>query len=132
MYFNMKAKAIDWARDPNIADFLENHFREEEEQFDRLFYLGELAVTDEADCVLFLEKPKEDLVDLLKRHVSGDWGEISLEEKDRNDKAIEDGSRILSVYTLSTGKKILILTEAANELGHREITKILTSNELGN
>jgi len=130
MYFNMNATAIDIARDFNIADFVEQYFKEEEEQFDRLFYLGELSVTEEADRLLCLEKPTDDLLDLLKRHVSGDWGEVSQEEKDRNDKAVEDGSRIMSAYTLSTGKKIFVLTEAANELGHRESTKILASNEI--
>ncbi len=130
MYFNMNAEAIDFARDFEIVTFLEQHFKEEEEQFDRLFFLGEIAVTDEADRILFLEKPKEDLIDLLKRHVSGDWGEVNQEDKDRNDKAVEDGSRILSIYTLSTGKKVLVLTEAADALGNREITNILAPNEL--
>lgn len=129
MYFNPKAKAIDIARDLNIVDFLRQHFKEEDEQFDKLFYLGEFIVTEEADRILFLEKPAEDMLDLLKRHVSGDWGEVSKEEKLCNDNAVENGSRILSAYTLSTGKKILILTEAANKSGHRETTKILTPDE---
>ena len=129
MYFNRNATAVDIARDFNIVDFVDQYLNEEEEQFDRLFYLGELSVTEGADRILFLERPTDDLLDLLKRHVSGDWGEVSQEEKDRNDKAVEDGSRILSAYTLSTGKKILVLTEAANELGHRLATKILAYNE---
>jgi len=130
MYFNMNAKAIDIARDFSICDLVDQLFVEEEEQFDRLFYLGKLAFTEGGDRILDLEAPDDDLLDLLKRHVSGDWGEVSQEEKDRNDKAVEDGSRIMSVYTLTTGKKILILTEAANESGHREVTRILASDEL--
>jgi hypothetical protein len=130
MYFNPNATAIDMARDYSIVNFVNQHFKEEKEQFDRLFYLGEFTITNEADRILFFEKPTENLLDLLKRHVSGDWGEIGQEEKDRNDKAIEDGSRILSAYTLSTGNRILILTEAANKLGQREITRILTSKNL--
>ena len=127
MHFNPNAKAIGMARDYDIVNFVNQHFKDEKEQFDRLFYLGEFTITAEADRILFSEKPKENLLDLLKRHVSGDWGEVGQEEKDRNDRAIEDGSRILSAYTLSTGNRILILTEAANELGHREITRISTS-----
>lgn len=130
MYFNMHAKAIDIARDFSIVDFVDQHFEEEEEQFDRLFNLGEIVFTEGGDRILDLEEPDEDLLDLLKRHVSGDWGEVSQEEKDLNDKAVQDGSRILSAYILSTGKKILILTEAANESGHREVTKVLTPEEL--
>lgn len=130
MHFNMHARAIDIARDFGIVDFVDQHFEEEEEQFDRLFYLGEIVFTEGGDRILDLEEPDEDLLDLLKRHVSGDWGEVRQEEKDLNDKAVQDGSRILSAYTLSTGKKILISTEAANESGHREVTKVLTPEEL--
>lgn len=130
MYFNMNAKAIDIARDFSICDLVDQFFIEEEEQFDRLFYLGKLVFTEGGDRILDLEEPDEDLLDLLKRHVSGDWGEVSQEEKDRDDKAIKDGSRIMSAYTLSTGKKIIILTEASNKLGHREVTRILASEEL--
>ncbi len=128
MQFNRSAKAIDIARDFTINDFVRQHFKEDDEQIERLFYLGELVVTDEADRILFLEKPKEDLMDLLKRHVSGDWGEVGSEDKCLNDEAVKEGSRIKSVYTLSTGKKIMIITEAANELGHREMTEILKSD----
>jgi len=129
MYFNMNAKAVDIARDFYIADFADQHFKEEE-TFNRLFFLGELIVTDGADRVLYSDKPKEDLLEILKRHVSGDWGEICLDEKDRNDKAIEDGSRVLSAYTLSTGKQIIVLTEAEDKSGHRTITRILIPDEL--
>lgn len=129
MYFNMNAKAVDIARDSSIVDFVDQHFEEDYEQFDRLFHLGKFVFTEGGDRILDLEDPDEDLRDLLKRHVSGDWGEVSQEQKDLNNKAVQDGSRIFSSYTLSTGKKIIILTEAANDLGHREVTRILASDE---
>lgn len=131
MYFNMNAKAIDIARDFSIVDFVDQNFEEEGERFDRLFFLGKFVFTEGADRILDLEEPEEDLLDLLKRHVSGDWGEVIQEQKELNDKAVQDGSRILSAYKLSTGKQIMILTEAENKSGHREITRILASDELG-
>lgn len=130
MYFNMNATAIDIARDFSICDLVDQLFMEEDEQFDQLFHLGKFVFTEGGDRILDLEEPDEDLVDLLKRHVSGDWGEVSQDQKDCNDKAIKDGSRIMSAYTLSTGKKIIILTEASNELGHRKVTRILASEEV--
>ena len=130
MYFNMNAKAVDIARNLKIVDFVENHFKEKEEQFNRLFHLGKVVFTEGGDRILDLEDPDEDLLDLLEWHVSGNWGEVNQEQKDLNDKAVKDGSRIISAYTLSTGKKVIILTEKANELGHREVTRILAFDEL--
>jgi len=48
---------------------------------------------------------------LLARHQHGDWGELDEEDWQLNDAAVEDGSRILSAYVLSTGIKIWIITE---------------------
>lgn len=49
--------------------------------------------------------------DLLTRHESGDWGEVSIEDQIENNKAIANGLRILSVYTVA-GTKIWVITEA--------------------
>jgi len=49
---------------------------------------------------------------LLLRHVTGDWGEVCEEDAKENDLSVEKGFRILSAYTLSTGVKIWIITEA--------------------
>ena len=48
----------------------------------------------------------------LKRHLYGDWGDLDDEDKASNDAAVVDGDRILSAYTLPTGSKIWIITEA--------------------
>ena len=53
----------------------------------------------------------------LARHFSGDWGDICDEDKEMNTEALtRDGhgylsGRIMSVYTLSCGEKIWIITE---------------------
>lgn len=49
----------------------------------------------------------------LRRHMSGDWGEVCDEDKETNDSSVRDGSRILSAYTAkSSGEKFWIITEA--------------------
>jgi len=49
---------------------------------------------------------------LLERHVSGDWGEVPPEDAKENEYSLEHGFRIISAYTLSTGVKVWIITEA--------------------
>ena len=48
---------------------------------------------------------------LLARHASGDWGEVCDDDKECNNAALEDGCRLLSAYTLTTGVKVWIITE---------------------
>ena len=49
--------------------------------------------------------------EFLCRHIKGDWGELVEEDRQANDDALVDGSRILSSYRLSNGTKIWIVTE---------------------
>ena len=51
-------------------------------------------------------------LELLRGHVTGDWGQVCAEHATENDLSAEKGFRIMSVYVLSTGVKIWILTEA--------------------
>jgi hypothetical protein len=48
----------------------------------------------------------------LARHVCGDYGDLSEEDKRLNDEAIETGGRILSAYILAGGEKIWVISEA--------------------
>jgi hypothetical protein len=53
-----------------------------------------------------------DLLPYLRRHVSGDWGELDEHDRGENDLAVKLGNlRILSAYTTPAGK-IWIITEA--------------------
>ena len=61
---------------------------------------------------------------LLARHQAGDWGEVCVEDKQLNDGALSDGTRVLSAYTLDTGVKIWIITEA-----DRSATTLLLPSE---
>jgi hypothetical protein len=48
----------------------------------------------------------------MRRHHSGDWGDLCDEDKQANEDALEDGLRILSCYQVGGGRRIYIITEA--------------------
>lgn len=52
-----------------------------------------------------------DVLASLRRHQSGDWGDVSPEDRRANDDALRHGDRILSVYS-SNGTRFYIITEA--------------------
>ena len=74
------------------------------------FPLGRVVATPGA--LSALEKAEQLPAAFLDRHVNGDWGEVSDADKQANEVAIEQGTRILSAYTTSAGDTIWILTEA--------------------
>jgi hypothetical protein len=51
-----------------------------------------------------------DPMDLLHRHMSGDWGDLDEEDKQTNEEAVRDGMRILSAYG-TDDTKLWIITE---------------------
>ena len=60
----------------------------------------------------------------IERHVGGDFGEVDAEDKAANERAIHSGLRILSAYTLKTGERLWIISEA-----DRSSTCLLLSHE---
>ena len=76
-----------------------------------------------------LEASGETPFPYLARHIQGDWGDLSEEDKAENELSLREGFRILSAYRLSNGTKIWIITEAANDQGVRESTCILLPSE---
>ena len=52
------------------------------------------------------------VTDCLKRHAAGDWGNLDHEDKNRNEMALEEGSRVFSAYIMEVLPKIWIITEA--------------------
>ena len=67
--------------------------------------------------------------DLLRRHFSGDWGDVDPDDGRENDRALDTGARILSAYVLSTGVRVWVMTEAASAGGGRSATTILLPTE---
>ena len=50
--------------------------------------------------------------DFLMRHLTGDWGDLDDADKRENELSVREGFRILSAYTLKTGAKVWLITEA--------------------
>lgn len=47
----------------------------------------------------------------LKRHLAGDWGEVSDEDRVANELALQAGDRLFSAYTKDGLPKLWIITE---------------------
>ena len=67
--------------------------------------------------------------ELVSRHRAGDWGDLSPEDKLANERALEDGSRILSAYVLDMGARIWAITKAKDDEGRRAATTLLLPGE---
>ncbi len=66
----------------------------------------------------------------LARHAQCDWGnELCAEDRQLNDQALADGSRILSAYRTLKGEKLWIITEAADDTGLRACSTVLRPDE---
>jgi hypothetical protein len=62
--------------------------------------------------------------EFLKRHIVGDWGELDQHDRAENDRSFETGCRLLSAYTLRTGERLWVITEA-----DRSATTLLLPSE---
>lgn len=60
----------------------------------------------------------------LNRHSHGDWGDVVGEDWKANDRALQIGGRLLSVYHTLSGTKFWIITEA-----DRSATTVLLPSE---
>ena len=86
------------------------------------FHLGQTVATPgalEALC-----QAGQSPTEFLSRHVVGDWGDVGEEDKQANEIALLDGSRLLSAYRTVLGERIWIITEA-----DRSATTILLPEE---
>jgi hypothetical protein len=60
----------------------------------------------------------------LIRHLAGDWGDLDDHDRRENELSLIHGFRLLSAYTLNSGTKIWIITEA-----DRSATTLLLPDE---
>ena len=88
----------------------------------QLFSLGQMVATHQA--IEFLAQDGMTPLDLIKRHVSGDYGQLCPDDAQMNEQAIENGDRILSVYHTSKGEKLYVITE-----WDRSATTVLMASE---
>lgn len=66
----------------------------------------------------------EDLRPYLSRHAAGDWGDVGASDARANDRALSEGTRLLSAYRLRNATRVWIITEA-----DRSATTILLPDE---
>jgi hypothetical protein len=77
--------------------------------------IGELLITANAS----LRLSTEEVMMALRRHASGDWGDLCPEDAMANDEALHEGGRLLSAY--GNGQyRFWVITEA-----DRSVTTIL-------
>ena len=93
----------------------------------RGFDPGELVATPGA--LAALQAAGAAATDLIDRHSRGDWGELNPIDAQSNEVDIKDGGKIMSVYTLSTGVTLWVITDAIDRSGRREATTILLPEE---
>lgn len=74
-----------------------------------LFPLGRIVATPEALNALVVAG--QDPGELLQRHQSGDWGDVSPADAAENRRSLRHGWRILSSYQVGS-LRIWIITEA--------------------
>ena len=114
-------------KSPLLVSFVEGFHMAagEEEQpptSEPLFPLGQIVATPGA--MESLKAAGQDPLELLLRHVAGDWSELDEHDRRENKLSVEKGFRILSAYTLDTGEKVWVITEA-----DRSVTTILLPSE---
>lgn len=73
----------------------------------RRFELGRTVITSNALASLLAI----DVASALRRHARGDWGELDVEDREANDRALAQGGRLLSSFRASDGRKFWIITE---------------------
>ena len=88
------------------------------------FPLGRIVATRGALAAMSEEGQDPLGLGLLARHQAGDWGDLDEEDKQENEFSVKRALRIFSAYTLSTGVKVWVITEA-----DRSQTTILLPSE---
>ncbi|WP_247652978.1 hypothetical protein [Ideonella aquatica] len=92
-----------------------------------LFDLGQLYAT--RGLIAHLEaNPGTAVQALVRRHVAGDYGELSASDRQANVDAIASGERILSAYTVA-GERVYLITEDTDGQGPGRITTALLAVE---
>ena len=72
------------------------------------FRLGRIVSTPNALSQL----THEDILLGIRRHQSGDWGEVTEHDRQANERALIEHTRLLSVYHAESGIKFWLITEA--------------------
>lgn len=84
--------------------------------FGNRFPVGALVITRGA----WDELPQDEVWYSLVRHMDGDWGDLVESDREQNDKAVDNGGRLMSRYSTRSGTVFWIITEY-----DRSVTTIL-------
>lgn len=74
-----------------------------------LFHPGKLLVAPAA--IEALRSNSIPVISVVLRHIAGDWGVVSEDDKRQNDVSIAAGLRLISIYRLPDQTRILVITE---------------------
>ena len=83
-----------------------------------LFALGRIVATPGARTALSRVQQSPQV--FLARHAQGDWGDMAPDDLAANAQALQDGRRLFSAYTLTSGIRLWVMTSA-----NRAVTKVL-------
>jgi hypothetical protein len=88
-----------------------------------MFHPGQIVATPGA--LVALEDAGHAPSEFLVKHLFGEWGELDEKDRQLNEAALIDGSRLLSAYLTRKGERIWVITEAVDDLGRRVTTTVL-------
>lgn len=74
-----------------------------------LFRPGRLLITPVA--LAALRANGIPVISVVLRHIAGDWGIVSEDDRQQNDLSIKAGLRLISLYRLPDQTRILVITE---------------------
>lgn len=74
-----------------------------------LFHPGKLLVAPAA--IEALRSNGVPVISVVLRHIAGDWGVVSEDDKRQNDVSIATGLRLISIYRLPDQTRVLVITE---------------------
>src|SRR5262249_33059512 len=90
--------------------------------FDPKFELGRAVITQGALATL----SPEEVHAAIHRHAHGDWGELDEHDRTANERALQDGGRLVSVYTSKTQIRFYVITEWDRSVTNVESSKMLS------
>lgn len=88
------------------------------------FPLGRVVMTANAAWRLGTFEHDIEVMQALRRHARGDWGDLCEADRRENELALKKGYRLLSAYHAKDGTEFWIITEA-----DRSVTTVLLPDD---
>jgi hypothetical protein len=78
------------------------------------FVVGEVVITPAASTAL--ASNGQTLADLLGRHQAGNWGDVSPQARELNERALTECFNLESAYLLPSGHRLVVVTNRQRTL----------------